>query len=173
MVKEASNTSDDPVEKTIDEVVKLETLQRTMTERLAESVAGFAGSMYFIFLHVIWFGLWVTLNIPWLGFHQFDPYPFTFLTMIVSLEAIFLSTFILMVENRQTRLADRRARVNLQIDMISEREVTKLMQLVLQIHEHLGIRRHGDSELANMQKATNIEHLSEAAQSLDNKNSAN
>jgi uncharacterized membrane protein len=125
--------------------------------------------MLFVWLHVVLFSLWILLNLSWLGFQPFDPYPFTFLTMIVSLEAIFLSTFILMSENRQARLADRRARVNLQVDMIAEREVTKLMQLVMEIHDHLRIKRTADRELDRMQKATNIEHLTEAAQTVEGK----
>jgi uncharacterized membrane protein len=87
--------------------------------------------------------------------------------MVVSLEAIFLSAFILMSENRQGRLADRRSRVNLQVDMIAEREITKLIEVVVEIRAHLGIRRSIDPELDNMQKATNIEHLTEAAEKLE------
>ena len=91
--------------------------------------------------------------------------------MIVSLEAIFLSAFILMSENRQGRLADRRARVNLQVDMIAEREITKLMELVMDIHSQLGIKKPADDELKSMQKATNIDHLTDAAQTAEDHNS--
>jgi uncharacterized membrane protein len=84
----------------------------------------------------------------------------------VSLEAIFLAAFILITENRQSRLADRRARVNLEIDMISEREITKLIQLTREMHDHLGIGVH-DQELDNMQRSTNVEHLSQAADSVE------
>lgn len=74
--------------------------------------------------------------------------------MIVSVEAIFLSAFILMSENRQGRLADRRARVNLQVDMIAEREITKVMELVMDMHSQLGIKKPVDDELESMQKPT-------------------
>lgn len=167
----AGNKGSDHVGKTINDIVKLESLEKTVSERIADKIAAFTGSMLFVWLHVAWFALWIILNIPWLGFEPVDPFPFTFLTMIVSLEAIFLSTFILMSENRQAWLADRRARVNLQVDMIAEREVTKLMELVMAIHDHLGIRRPVDPELDNMQKATNIGHLTEAAQTVENRNS--
>jgi uncharacterized membrane protein len=86
---------------------------------------------------------------------------------VVSLEAIFLSAFILMSENRQGRLADRRARVNLQVDMIAEREITKLMELVVAIHANLGIQRPADVELDSMQKTTNIENLTEVAETAE------
>ncbi|HEY2922568.1 MAG TPA: DUF1003 domain-containing protein, partial [Candidatus Binatia bacterium] len=82
-----------------------------------------------------------------------------------------LSAFILVSENRQGRQADRRARVNLQVDMIAEREITKLMELVVDIHAHLKIRRPADLELDKMQKTTKIEHLTEAAQTAEAQNS--
>ena len=167
------NKGSDHVTNAIDDILKLESLEKTASERIAEKIAAFTGSMFFIWLHVVWFGLWIVFNIPWLGFRPLDPFPFTFLTMVVSLEAIFLSAFILMSENRQGRLADRRSRVNLQVDMIAEREITKLMEVVVEIRNHLGIHRHVDPELDDMQKATNIEHLTEAAQTVeDNKHTS-
>jgi uncharacterized membrane protein len=166
----AENKGVDYIGKTIDDIVKLETLGTTVAERMAEQVAIFTGSLLFVSLHVAWFAVWIVANTPRFGFRPFDPFPYTLLTMIVSLEAIFLSAFILISENRQARLADRRARVNLQVDVIAEREVTKLMELVMDIHQHLGIPRHEDLELKNMQKATNIEHLTEAAQTVETRN---
>ena len=154
---------------TIGDIIKLESLERTVTERVAESIATFTGSMFFIWLHVFWFVLWIVFNssIPWLGFLPVDPFPFTLLTMIVSLEAIFLSAFILMSENRQGRLADQRARVDLQVNMIAEREITKLLELVIDIHTRLGIQKPDDIELEHMQKVTDIEHLTKAAQTVE------
>jgi uncharacterized membrane protein len=83
--------------------------------------------------------------------------------MIVSLEAIFLSTFVLITQNRQAIAADRRAKVDLQVDLIAEREITKLMEMVAHLHEHLG---HGnakhDPEFADMVRPTHVEKLAEA-----------
>src|SRR6185436_8297901 len=151
------NKGSDHVTQTIDDILKLEVLQKTRSERIAEKIATFTGSMFFIWLHVTWFTAWILINVHWPGvsFIPFDPFPFTFLTMVVSLEAIFLSAFILMSENRQGRLADRRSRVNLQVDMIAEREITKLMELVMDIHSQLGIQKPVDNELESMQKPTN------------------
>ena len=162
-----ANKQSDHVTKTIDDILKLESLDRTCSERIADSITGFFGSIVFIWLHVLWFSLWIIFNLPGWGFEPLDPFPFTFLTMIVSLEAIFLSAFILMSENRQGRLADRRARVNLQVDMIAEREITKLMELVMDIHSRLRIQKPVDNELKSMQKPTNIEHLTQAAQTAE------
>ena len=102
----AENKGSDHVTKTIADILKLESQERTLSERIAERIATFTGSMLFTWLHVVWFSLWIAFNIPWLGFQPIDPFPFTLLTMIVSLEAIFLSAFILMSENRQGRQAD-------------------------------------------------------------------
>jgi len=164
---ELVNKGSDHVGNTINDILKLESHDRTLSEKIADRIASFTGSMTFVWIHVAWFAAWLVVNIGWLGFKPFDPYPFTFLTMVVSLEAIFLSTFILMSENRQARLADRRARVNLQVDMIAEREVTKMMELIVSIHDHLGIPRPQDQELSQMQKPTNIDHLTEAAKTAE------
>jgi uncharacterized membrane protein len=165
-----TNKGSGHVGRTIDDILKLESQDRTPSEKIADHIASFTGSMVFVWIHVAWFAAWILLNVSRLGFQPFDPYPFTFLTMIVSLEAIFLSTFILMSENRQDRLGDRRARVNLQVDMIAEREVTKMMALIVDIHDHLGIRRPVDKELSEMQKPTNIDHLTEAAETAEEQN---
>ena len=162
-----SNKGSDHVGQTIQDILKLEAHDRTFGEKIADAIAAFTGSMTFVWLHVVWFTLWIVLNVGWLGFEPFDAYPFTFLTMIVSLEAIFLSTFILMSENRQGRLGDRRARVNLQVDMIAEREVTKMMELIVDIHDHLGLKRRADQELTEMTKPTNIDHLTAAAETAE------
>ncbi len=166
------NKRSDHVAKTIEDILRVETLERTRTERVADAITGFFGSIVFIWLHVLWFTLWIVLNLSWWGFKPLDPFPFTFLTMIVSLEAIFLSAFILMSENRQGRLADRRSRVNLEVDMIAEREITKLMELITDIHSQLGIKKPVDEELEGMKQPTNIEHLTEAAQTAEQQNCA-
>ncbi len=155
------------VGQTIQDILKLEAHDRSLSEKIADAIATFTGSMTFVWMHVGWFALWILFNVGRLGFKPFDPYPFTFLTMIVSLEAIFLSTFILMSENRQVRLGDRRARVNLQLDMIAEREVTRMMELIVDIHDHLGLPRRADKELSEMQKPTDIDHLTAAAETAE------
>ena len=178
MVSEPNGTTSvanksDQVTKTIDDILRVESIERTRTERIADAITGFFGSIVFIWLHVLWFSLWIIFNLTLWGYEPLDPFPFTFLTMIVSLEAIFLSAFILMSENRQARLADRRSRVNLQVDMIAEREITKLMELIIDIHSQLGIKKPVDDELECMQRPTNIEHLTEAAQTAERQNCAN
>ena len=113
-------------EKNVETVTRLEKAakeQRTRTDRLAEIIASFCGSMTFVWVHVVWFGGWILLNlIP--GIRHVDPFPFTFLTLIVSLEAIFLSTFILISQNLDSRISERRSHLDLQLNLLSEQENT-------------------------------------------------
>jgi uncharacterized membrane protein len=156
-------------EQNIEDVVRLQQQaerKRSGAERLADLVARVAGSAPFIILHVVWFGAWVLLNLgavaaiaPW------DPFPFSFLTLVVSLEAIFLSLLVLMAQNRLTRDADKRAHLDLQINMLAEQESTATLKMLEQICQHLGITGPGEEE-HELATATDV---SELAQSLDDK----
>jgi len=132
----------------------------TTSDQIADHVTLLAGSMLYVWLHVVWFSAWIIINLPFLGI-EFDPFPFGLLTMIVSLEAIFLSTFVLISQNRQARVADRRARVDLQVDAIAEREITKILEMVRDIKEHLpGLST--DAEADEMLKSTSLTKLADA-----------
>ena len=89
-----------------------------------------AASTPFLVFHVVWFAGWILLNTGVVGVRPFDPFPFGLLTLIVSLEAIFLSIFVLMSQNRAARLADRRAHLDLQIDLLAERELTAMLHML-------------------------------------------
>ena len=148
-----------PVEETIEQIVKIEQRDRmamTLSDRIADRITAFSGSMLFFYVNALWFAIWIPLNLGWFGIEPFDPFPFGLLTMVVSLEAIFLATFVLISQNRQAVLADKRAKVDLQVDMLAEQEVTKLMNLVLQIHHHLGLSRPDDPEIDAMRRRTDI-----------------
>jgi len=115
--------------------------QRSLTGRISDGVTRFAGSSVFIVLHIIWFSLWIILNMGRVrGIHPFDPYPFTFLTMVVSLEAIFLSIFVLISQNRMARQADRRAHLDLQINLLAEQENTMMLRMLESLCEREGIK---------------------------------
>ena len=115
---------------------------RNLEERVADSITGFAGSMRFVYLHGAWFGLWIVVNLGLLAaalgglLQPFDPYPFGLLTMIVSLEAIFLSTFVMISQNRQAAVADHRAELDYQVNVRAEAEITKLVALVEALVAH-------------------------------------
>ena len=107
---------------------------------------------------MVWFGGWIILNlIP--GIKHIDPFPFTFLTLVVSLEAIFLSTFILISQNHDARISDRRNHLDLQINLLSEQENTRMLLLLKVIAEKLGCEIANESELAVLSEETDPEKV--------------
>jgi uncharacterized membrane protein len=137
---------------------ELETEHRTFADRVAGFVARFCGSLTFVWCHIAIFGSWIAWNaIP--GLSHFDPYPFTFLTLCVSLEAIFLSSFILISQNHEMRITERRNRLDLQIDLLSEQENTKMLQLLERIALKIGAVTREDPELKVLEQATQPEQL--------------
>jgi uncharacterized membrane protein len=152
----------DPAKRNVERVARLEQAaqqQRTPLDRMIDGITGWAGSLPFVYLHLLWFALWTVLNLlP--GVRHFDPFPFALLTLILSMEAIILSAFILISQNRQQRLADRRAHLDLQINMLAEQENTKVLSVLDEIRHHLGIGRR-DPELVGLKTATEPERLLE------------
>ena len=132
---------------------------RTFQERMADAITAFSGNMSFVYLHVLWFGLWVLLNTGWFGIHPFDPFPYSLLTMIVSLEAIFLSTFVLISQNRAGVEADARADVALHVELLTEHEVTRALQMLDAIQNRLGIANDPQSDLAQLEMETKPEDV--------------
>jgi uncharacterized membrane protein len=126
---------------------------RTPTDRSIDAISRFCGSLAFVYVHAIWFGLWIAINLSPIRAIRFDPFPFGLLTMVVSLEAIFLSTFILITQNRQAQMADRRNHLDLQINLLAEQENTKMLKMLAAIHQQLGIREE-DPEVAVLEQAT-------------------
>jgi len=167
--RSALSNSQQHVSTSVDEIASLEAASapQSLSERLSDRITAFSGSMLFILLHAIWFALWIAANLPGVPWPRFDAFPFGLLTMIVSLEAIFLSTFVLVTQNRQAAAADRRARVDLQVNVIAEREVTRLIQLVAEIHQALGLPDVADRELRGMKVETNVSELVEAIDEAD------
>jgi uncharacterized membrane protein len=134
--------------------------QRTRTDRIAEVIAGFCGSMTFVWVHVAWFGGWIVFNLlP--GVKHIDPFPFTFLTLVVSLEAIFLSTFILISQNHDARVNEKRNHLDLQINLLSEQENTKMLSLLQHIAIKLGADISDDPHIEVLAQATKPESLVE------------
>lgn len=125
--------------------------KKTTKDRIADAITAFSGNVTFVYFHVLWFGLWILWNMKLLGLPVFDPYPFGLLTMIVSLEAIFLSTFVLMNQNRMVELSDKRSDLDLQINLLAEYEITKILQLTDAIADHLGLKEGQDPELSELE----------------------
>jgi len=115
-----------------------EEARASFEERFAQAITRFTGSMRFVYVHAALYGFWIIANLGWLGFKPWDP-TFVVLAMIASVEAIFLSTFILISQNRMSALAERRAELDLQVSLLAEHEITKLVQLVSDIAERLDV----------------------------------
>src|SRR5262245_11448291 len=111
------------VEQNVASIVRIrqsEEDKKSLQERAADVLTRFSGSMAFVVFQAIWFGVWILLNLGWAGISQFDAFPFGLLTLAVSLEAIFLSTFVLISQNRASVIADNRAELDLQINLLAE-----------------------------------------------------
>lgn len=137
----ASQSINEETRKNVNRIIEIESAQkekRTAGEKISEAIAAFCGSMTFVWVHVVWFGGWILVNSVIQGY-QFDPFPYTFLTLVVSLEAIFLSTFILISQNHETLLTERRNQLDLQINMLAETENTKILELLKAIADEVGV----------------------------------
>jgi uncharacterized membrane protein len=117
--------------------------------------------MSFVVVHLVWFTAWIAVNLDLLpGTTPFDPFPFGFLTFLVSLEAIFLSLLVLMAQNRMTKEADRRALLDLEINILAEQEGTKILEKLQRIAAKLGIE-DADEETRELAGPTNVNELAE------------
>jgi uncharacterized membrane protein len=119
------------------------------SERAAQRITAFTGSMKFVVLHALLFSVWIIVNLPSFPaiIPKFDP-TYVILAMFASVEAIFLSTFILITQNRMMKMADRRAELNLQVNLLAEHEVTRLIHMTAAICSQLGLTegKEGDIE---------------------------
>ena len=135
-------------------------IKRTWAERLADQMTAGFGSMPFLLGNMVWFAVWIVVNLGLIhGLRAFDPFPFGLLTMIVSLEAIVLAIVVLISQNRAARIADLREEVALQVEEISEREVTKLLELMVRLLREQGVSVAKDEELRAMLRATDTDVL--------------
>ncbi|MGX2038802.1 DUF1003 domain-containing protein [Methylocaldum sp. MU1018] len=124
---------------------------RGLQDRIADKITRFTGSMLFVYIHLIGFGLWILINLGWSGLPAFDP-TFVVLAMFASVEAIFLSTFVLITQNRMQAQADRRADLNLQISLLAEHEVTRIIALVSAMAERMGVDTSNYPELSELKR---------------------
>lgn len=141
--------------------------ERTWVGRFADLMTRWFGSVTFLLLNFAVFLVWILWNEGMLGFEVFDPFPYSLLTMAVSLEAIALSVIVLISQNRQGHIADIREKLDFEIDVRSEEEITKMLIMLDEIQHHLGMRRHlKDGELEEMKSRTDIEALRKEAEAL-------
>lgn len=150
------------IEKNIRTIIHLRTKatrERNIQDRMADAITSFSGRMVFVYVHILWFGIWILLNTGWFGVRSFDPFPYGLLTMVVSLEAIFLSTFVLISQNRLGEETERRADLDLHIGLLTEHELTRVLQMLDVIQEKMGIVDHENSDLADLEMETKPEDV--------------
>jgi uncharacterized membrane protein len=144
--------------RTVLEIERSELNRRSAIERLTDAVSAGVSSHAFVVLHAMWFAGWIAANR--LLATPFDPYPFSLLTMIVSLEAIILTSFVLMAQDRMTKLADRRAHLDLQVNLIAEQELTAILRVVCRLAEQAGLDpKTCDRTVANWLAETDVTAL--------------
>ena len=137
--------------------------KRNLPERIADWMTSQFGTMGFLLVNFVFFAVWITLNVGIIpGVQPFDPFPFALLTMIVSLEAIALAIVVLISQNRASRIADLREEVDLQVDMLTEREITRLLQITCALAEKLDIDVEVDEELQHMLTRTSFSKIEHA-----------
>jgi uncharacterized membrane protein len=142
-----------------------EEAKKTFEEKLADKVTRFTGNMFFVYLHLILFGTWIIWNLGWLGYEPFDP-SFVVLAMFASVEAIFLSTFVLISQNRMAAQSEKRAELDLQVSLLAEHEITRLITLVSAMAKKMGIEDAFDSEIEELSKDVRPEKVMETMDKL-------
>lgn len=132
---------------------------RSILTQLADYLTATFGSTTFLFLNALFFAIWIPVNLGWVpGIVPFDPFPFGLLTMVVSLEAIFLSIFVLVSQNRSSYVNALREEVHLRVNLIAEEEITKTLKVLYEIREKIGIKEN-DPELEEMLARTDTNYI--------------
>lgn len=148
----------------IDTVLALEQEARLplpWRERVAEKVGDIAGSAAFILVHLGWFGIWALDNLGWVpGLPVFDEYPFPLLALVLAMEAVVLASCVLIRQNRAAELAEERSHIDLQVNLLAERETTKVIQMLERISVALRIEHHVmDEEARELGEETTVPSL--------------
>jgi len=126
--------------------------ERSARERVADAITRFTGSMMFVVIHLVLVGAWIAINLGWVpGVPRFDP-SFVILAMAASVEAIFLSTFVLITQNRMQQAADQRADLDLQVSLLAEYEITQVLTLVREIASKMDVEAARDPELSELER---------------------
>lgn len=138
--------------RTIAELEKSAKAGTTRSDRIAIAIGRFCGTMMFAWVQLAWVCAWIVVNV-WLGPKAFDPFPFSLLGLVVSLEAVLLSTFILISQNRENWLAERRSHLDLQINLLTEQENTEMLRMLRSIADKVGAPVDDNPDLATLEQA--------------------
>jgi uncharacterized membrane protein len=160
-----------PTQYNIDAIAKMEhdaLGRRTLTERVSDVITKLVGNMGFLLAHLILISGWMLVNyhvIP--GLKSFDPFPFGVLALIVSSESVFLTIFVLIRQTRMARQSERRSHLDLQVGMLSEQELTTILQMVQKLCQHMGV--NVDSSKQEVQSFTKTTDVHKLASELEDK----
>jgi uncharacterized membrane protein len=156
-----------PADENLKAVARLEERarsKRSLVACVSDLITSCAGNEWSVAAHAVWFASWILFNtgmlpVPW---KPFDPFPFSLLTSIVSLEAIFLTLFVLASQNRMTQEADKRAHLDLQVDLLAEQEMTVVLRMLREICEHFNLEETTASdEFRGLIERTDVRDLAE------------
>ncbi|HLB66309.1 MAG TPA: DUF1003 domain-containing protein [Candidatus Saccharimonadales bacterium] len=144
--------------------------KRNMAEKFADWLTSYFGSITFLALNAIWFAAWIVINTGHTSIEPFDEFPFGLLTMIVSLEAIFLAIIVLISQNREARIGELREEIDLQLNTITEEESAKILELLILLLEKQGIEVEYDAELRRLMTTSKQSIEREVEKELNDKN---
>jgi uncharacterized membrane protein len=162
-------TAENPTQYNIEAIAKLEhdaLARRTPTERVSEVITKLVGNMGFLVVQVVLISSWSLANLHLLpGVKPFDPFPFGILALIVSSESVFLTIFVLISQSRMSRQAERRSHLDLQVGMLSEQELTTILQMLQKLCQHMGVDVDSSKhEVQAFSKTTDVHKLASELQ---------
>lgn len=146
----------------------VEEAKASFEEKIADAITRFTGSMMFVYIHLTLFGVWIIWNTGLLGLQPFDP-SYIILAMFASVEAIFLSTFVLISQNRSNLQADKRADLDLQVSLLAEHEITRLIVMVTAIAKKMEIEEANDPEIDELSQDVHPEEVMDKIDQKENK----
>lgn len=134
--------------------------QRSVTERISDTLVKRIGTLSFVVVHLVAVGVWFAVNLGLVPHvHPFDPFPFGILALVVSAEGVFLAIFILVSQNRISRQADRRAHLDLQISLLSEQEMTSVLEMLQRLCDHFQLSSKSREEVERLMQKTDVHEL--------------
>ncbi|HUR93297.1 MAG TPA: DUF1003 domain-containing protein [Gemmatimonadales bacterium] len=159
----APRSAEELVRRNVERVMALETAEQrkaTRAERVADAITAFSGSVRFVWISVLLVGGWVAANLLLPKRDRLDPFPFPLLTLVLSVEAILLSIFILMSQNRAAKISEKRGHLDLQLNILAEQENTKMLLMLEKIADAVGAEWDDGPEVRVLEEATRPESLS-------------
>jgi uncharacterized membrane protein len=156
--------SANPTQYNIDAIAKLEhdaLSRRTATERVSDVITKVVGNVGFLLAQLILISGWSLANLHIVpGFKPFDPFPFGVLALVISSESVFLTIFVLISQSRMARQSERRSHLDLQVGMLSEQELTTILQMLQKLCQHMGVNVDSSKqEVQSFSKTTDVDEL--------------